>query len=48
MGAKIDLAALFVVLIATSAHAAPCETDDFEKKVTGFVAMPPDEAVRTN
>ena len=36
MGAKIDLAALFVVLIATSAHAAPCETDDFETKVTGL------------
>ena len=36
MGAKMNLTALFVILIATSACAAPCETEDFETKVTGL------------
>jgi pimeloyl-ACP methyl ester carboxylesterase len=35
MGRKIFLTALFVFLTATSAYAAPCETEDFETKVTG-------------
>ncbi len=35
MGAKIFLTALFVVLGATNAYAAPCEAEDFETKVTG-------------
>jgi predicted esterase len=36
MGAKIHLTALLALVIATSAFAAPCETDDFEAKVTGL------------
>ena len=36
MGTRMHLAALLAVLIATSACASPCETDDFETKVTGL------------
>ena len=35
MDAKVFLTALLVVLTATSARAAPCETEDFATKVTG-------------
>ena len=35
MGVRTFLTALFVVLTATSAYAAPCETEDFDTKVTG-------------
>jgi pimeloyl-ACP methyl ester carboxylesterase len=36
MSAKMHLTALFLIFIATSACAAPCETDDFETRVTGL------------
>ena len=36
MGRRMHLAALLAVLMATTACASPCETDDFETKVTGL------------